>query len=60
MNLLKAVEILELNIKEAGKKMPPDTLTAVKLGAQAIKRLALARSYGDPHCEQPLVDEDRR
>lgn len=32
----KAIEILDLNIKEAGKKMPPDILDALKLGRQAV------------------------
>jgi len=27
----KAKEIIDLNIKEAGKQMPPDTLAALKL-----------------------------
>jgi len=38
MKLPKAVEIGELNIKEAGKKMPPDTLDALKLLVEAGKR----------------------
>lgn len=58
MNLPKAKQILELNIKEAGKQMPTDTLTAVKLGSQAISRLSLARSFGDKHCQGRLPDED--
>ena len=58
MNLPKAKEILDLNAKEAGAKMPPDTLKAVELGSQAIARLLLARSYGDPHTLGPLPGEN--
>jgi len=45
MHLNKAIEILELNIKEAGKKMPPDTLDALKLGVEALERFKSARDY---------------
>lgn len=37
MKLTKAIEIGELNIKEAGPKMPPDTLNALKLLVEAGK-----------------------
>ncbi|GAI62189.1 unnamed protein product, partial [marine sediment metagenome] len=37
MKLPKAIEIGELNIKEAGRKMPPDTLDALKLLVEAGK-----------------------
>ena len=37
MNLTKAIEILDFNIKEVGAKMPPDTLIALKLGLEALK-----------------------
>lgn len=43
MKLIKAKEILELNIKLAGKKMPPDTLEALKLSIEAIKRVKACR-----------------
>ena len=58
MNLPKAKEILELNIKEGRKTMPLDVAQAVGLGIEAIKRLQLARSYGDKHCLQRLIGED--
>ena len=35
MNLPKAIEILELNLRVAGKAMPPDTQEALKLGIEA-------------------------
>lgn len=37
MTITKAIEIIELNIKEADPKMPADTLDALKLAAQALK-----------------------
>jgi len=43
MTIEKAIEIGELNIKEAGKKMPPDTLDALKLLVEAGKRLQVLR-----------------
>ena len=57
MNLPKAIEIGELNINQAGKQMPADTLTALKILVQSAKRLLLARSYGDKHCQGRLPDE---
>ncbi len=39
MNLEKAIEILELNVKEAGSRMPPDTLKALKIGIEALKTI---------------------
>jgi len=43
MKLEKAKEIVELNIKEAGNKMPPDCLAALKLENEATKRILDAR-----------------
>lgn len=37
MKLAKAIEIGELNAKEAGRKMPADTLDALKLLIEAGK-----------------------
>lgn len=34
----KAIEILELNLKEAGSGMPSDCKEAVQLGVEALKR----------------------
>lgn len=45
MLINKAFEILQLNIKEAGKKMPPDTLTALKMANSALHRILTMRSY---------------
>jgi len=44
MYLNKAIEILELNVKQAAKQMPPDTLTALELGIEALIRLNNIRS----------------
>lgn len=43
MKLSKAIEILDLNIKEAGSKMPTDTLDALKIGRHAIERIEECR-----------------
>lgn len=43
MNLEKAIEILELNIREAGKHMPPDCKNALELGVQALKAVGNLR-----------------
>lgn len=58
MNLPKAIEILDLNVKSVGNQMPTDTLLAVLLLINAAKRLLLARSYGDKHTLQLLPGED--
>lgn len=36
MDILKAQEILELNLKEAGSKMPPDTREALRIGVLGL------------------------
>lgn len=43
MKRVKAMEILELNILEAGKKMPPDVKTALELHIEAMKVLTAIR-----------------
>jgi len=43
MILKKAIEIGELNIKEVGRKMPPDTLDALKLLTEAGKHIEAYR-----------------
>lgn len=37
MKLKKVIEILDLNIKEAGRSMPPDVLAALKLSVESTK-----------------------
>lgn len=34
--IVKAVEILTLNVREAGSKMPPDVKDSVELGVKAL------------------------
>lgn len=46
MKLAKAIEIGKLNIKEAGKKMPPDVLDALKLLVGAGERELDDRDLG--------------
>ncbi len=38
MKVVKAIEILELNIPKEASKMPPDIKDALKLGVEALKR----------------------
>lgn len=45
MKLDKAKEILNLNLKEAGHKMPADCRDAVMLGIEAINRVQQYRLY---------------
>ena len=47
----KAVEILRLNVKEAGKKMPSDVVDAVNLGIEAMLAVQDCRSL--THSELP-------
>lgn len=37
MNRPQAIEILTLNVKVAGKRMPPDVRDAVKVGVESIE-----------------------
>ena len=46
ITLKKSIEILELNIKEAGKRMPPDCKEALQLSIEAMKRLQDYRRQG--------------
>ena len=39
MLLPKVIEILDLNLKEAGKKMPQDTFTALGISVEAVKAI---------------------
>lgn len=57
MKLETAIEILELNARVAGKRMPSDTLDAIKLGVEALKyRLELEQT--DPEITlEPLPGE---
>lgn len=43
MKLQKAIEIGELNLKEAGKQMPPDVKDALNLLIEAAEHLQVRR-----------------
>lgn len=57
ITLKKAIEILELNIKEAGSKMPPDCRDALQLGIEALYRCQEFRKYTTPKVYMPLPGE---
>jgi len=49
ITVAKAVEILDLNLREAGKKMPPDVRAALRLAVAALQRLQSDRQlHGGP------------
>ena len=54
MNLPKAIEIMEYNIEEVGKQMPPDVLKAAKLLTEAGKEVLKSR-IGDPALDGELL-----
>ncbi len=54
----KAIEILELNVQEAGKKMPADTLEALKLAIEAVKVVKAIRPYSNSNKSYYLPGED--
>lgn len=58
MELEKAIEILELNIKSVGTKMPTDTLQAVKLLVEAGKRVKAHRASSLTDAHILLLGED--
>jgi len=43
MKIQKAIEIIDLNINEAGSKMPQDVLIALKLSIEALQAVLRAR-----------------
>lgn len=57
MNLNKAQQIIQLNISEAGTKMPPDVRTALIIHSEAITRLEALRVLGYPKAIIPLPSE---
>lgn len=57
MKLAKAIEILELNVKVAGKRMPTDTLDALKLGIEALTLIDQLRFDGSPYYPAGLKGE---
>ncbi len=53
----KAIEVLELNLKEAGNKMPLDVRDALSLSMEAMKRIRRQRSLTIPINQPPLPGE---
>lgn len=49
--------ILDLNIKEAGAKMPAETLHALKIGSEAINYIIRLRACSLEHRNQKLPSE---
>lgn len=55
----KAIEILDINLKEAGRKMPPDCQAAVLLSLDALAGLQAERAiYGYQRIGQLPHEED--
>lgn len=57
MNLEKAKEIINLNIKDRSPRMPPDVLDALKLGSEAITRVQDIRTGKITMISIPLSGE---
>lgn len=59
MKLTTAKDVLQLNIRKAGKQMPPDTLAALKLGIEAIENLITQRADWLTRVYKPLPGETK-
>lgn len=57
MNIPKAIEILKLNVREAGNKMPADTLKALNLGVEGLERIQSYRRDKRHMANIPLPSE---
>lgn len=57
MNLQKTIEIIDLNIKEAHKNIPPDVKSALQLSVEAMKRIQAGRVAGHILWEDLLPGE---
>lgn len=55
----KAREILRINLKEAGKEMPPDVYEAVELGQEALEAILNSRMDGDLFAFKKLPHESK-
>ena len=58
ITLTKAIEILRLNLKLAGRTMPPDTQSAVSVGIESIQLIINHRGEGLPWLDRPLPSEE--
>jgi len=59
LTLLKAAEILELNAKEAGPKMPPDVKESLFYGVDALRHMDYHRKAGHIFAQNLLPIEQR-
>ncbi|MBA7696704.1 hypothetical protein ES703_105355 [subsurface metagenome] len=57
MNLEKAIEILDLNVRQRSPRMPPDVLDALKLGSEALKRCITLAQNNPLWAAKPLPGE---
>jgi len=57
LTLPKAAQILDLNIKQAGQKMPPDVREAIIYGKQCIDRVQEGRQNEMQFCRKLLPFE---
>lgn len=57
ITIKKAIEILELNLKGAGKSMPPDVKDSLSLGVEAMKRIDSQRHLTIGITQPPLPGE---
>lgn len=60
MTLAKAREIILLNLKEAGPKMPPDCREALQIAVEALERFTLLREHPDAVGFYPLPGETEK
>lgn len=57
MDPKKSKEIIDLNIKVAGKKMPPDTLEALQQASLALERHIQRHHLTFSEMMEPLIGE---
>jgi hypothetical protein len=57
MNPNRSLQIIQINVNDAGKQMPPDVKTALLMGISAISRVLSMRSYNISQAKLPLAGE---
>lgn len=58
ISIPKALEILDLNLLEAGPKMPADVKASVALGCQALRTIQTYRRVYFPMIQDLLIGEE--
>jgi len=58
IKILKALEIIDLNIKEAGKSMPPDVKEALTLAMEALDLICSIRNNASASAFEWLPSEE--